>query len=90
MIIGAPEADLVGLLIDAGAAFVFQTFEDPGDLADGNGRSGGTCFIGTAVKGSKLNSAMVVLEIGMLSLVGIFLKRAGLKRESVKRSFSVL
>lgn len=90
MIIGAPEADLAGLLIDAGAAFVFQTFEDQGDLADGNGRSGGTCFIGTAVYGSKLNSAMVVLGIGMLSLVGIFIKRAGLKRESVKRSFSVL
>jgi hypothetical protein len=91
MIIGAPEADLVGLLIDAGAAFVFQTFEeDQGDSAGGSSSSGGSCFIGTAVHGSPLNSVRVVLGFGMLSLVSIFLKRAGHKRNAVKRSCSVL
>jgi hypothetical protein len=90
MIIGAPEADLIGLLIDAGAAFIFQTFEDQGDSAGGSSSSGGSCFIGTAVQGPQLNSAMVVLGIGMLSLVIIFVKGAGRKRRSVKRSCSVL
>jgi hypothetical protein len=83
MIIGAPEADLVGLLIDAGAAFVFQTFKERED-ADGVSKNSGsgTCFIGTAVHGFQLNSAMVVL--GILSLVGIFLKGTRYKRKSVK------
>jgi hypothetical protein len=85
MIIGAPEADLIGLLIDAGAAFVFQTSEDRGDADGGPKSSGsGTCFIGTAVHGFQLNFAMVVLAIGMLGLVGIFLKGTRYKRKSVK------
>jgi hypothetical protein len=83
MIIGAPEADLIGLLIDAGAAFVFQTFEVRKDVNGGLSSGSGTCFIGSAVHGFQLNLAMVVLGIGILSLVGIFLKRAGYKRKSV-------
>ena len=85
MIIGAPETDLVALLIDAGAAYVFQTFDEPEDVDRGSKSSGsGSCFIGIAVHGFQLNLAKVVIGIGILSLVGIFLKGAAYKRKSVK------
>ena len=85
MIIGAPETDLVTLLIDAGAAYVFQTFEESEDGVVSGSKGGGgsgSCFIGTAVHGFQLNFTMVVLGIGILSLLGIFLKVVGHKRKS--------
>jgi hypothetical protein len=81
------------MLIDAGAAFVFQTFEDPDDDDDDDfsrsSSGGGSCFIGTAGQDPVLNPTRAGLGIGMLSLVGIFLKKAGHKRKSVKRSRTV-
>ena len=84
IIIGAPETDLVGMLIDAGAAFVFQTFEAQGAAADASTSSGSACFMGTALHGSQLNSSMVELGMGILSLVIIFIKGAGRKRKALK------
>jgi hypothetical protein len=75
MIVGAPGADLAGMLIDAGAAFVFQTFEDPGDGDDSGERSsGGSCFVEAAGRIPQSDPAIIVLGLGLLSLIGIFLK----------------
>jgi hypothetical protein len=64
IIIGAPDVDLAGLLIDAGAAFVFQTFEAEEESDDKNNNSGSGCFIDTAGSGSGLNPVWFYAVLG--------------------------
>jgi hypothetical protein len=87
MVIGAPGADLVGMLIDAGAAFVFQTFEEDDDDDFSRRSSGsGTCFINSAGQIPQWIPAMIVPGLILLSLMGIFLKAVLCSRRHRKSS----
>jgi hypothetical protein len=92
IIIGAPDVDLGSLLLDAGAAFVFQTFEEQDDSDDGDGGGGGgsssSCFIDTA-RPDGLFGALWCLLTSLIALAVIVLRQAGRKRVVSKRSDEV-
>jgi hypothetical protein len=87
IIIGAPDVDLDSLLLDAGAAFVFQTFEeqddsDDGDDGGGGGSSGLSCFIGTAGTHVHINGLGYLLA-ALMTIALIFLKQVRRKRSQI-------
>lgn len=82
IIIGAPDVDLAGLLIDAGAAFVFQTFRAREDSNGSSSSSGFNCFIDTARSGMQFNSTMCLLG-AIITIVLVFLRHVGRKRRAL-------
>jgi hypothetical protein len=85
IIIGAPDVDLDSLLLDAGAAFVFQTFEeqdDSDDGDDGGGSSGLSCFIGTAGTHVHINGLGYLLA-ALMTIALIVLKQVRRKRSQI-------
>jgi hypothetical protein len=89
IIIGAPDVDLSAMLLNAGAAFVFQIFplrdDSIRDDSSGGGRSVSlNCFIDTASSGVPLNalgSVLIVLSALILFLFGCLgCQRMGSKR----------
>ena len=76
VIVGAPDTDLVGLLIDAGAALVFQPSTAEEDR-DGSNSSGSGCFIDTAGFGLPTNAFWHVLAAA-IAIALLFFRRLGL------------
>ncbi len=87
IIIGAPDVDLDSLLLDAGAAFVFQTFEEQddsngGNVGGGGGGSSSSCFIGTAGTHVHIN-ALGYLLAALLTIALNVLKQVSRKRSQI-------
>ncbi len=87
IIIGAPDVDLGLLTMNAGAVFVFQTFEDEGDS---NGRrssssGSGTCFIDTLRSDLELSTAVYLLAAAIFALVLTLLRYVGCRKIGVRR-----
>ncbi len=91
IIIGAPDVDLDSLLLDVGAAFVFQTFEEEDDSDGGGGGGGGSgssCFIDTA-RSDGLFNALGCLLTAFIALALTVLRQAWRRRVVIKRSDEV-
>ncbi len=84
IIIGAPDVDLVGLLIDAGAAFVFQTFRAREDSDGSSSSSGLNCFIDTASSSMQFNSTTCLLG-AIITIALVLMRHVGRKRRDLNR-----
>ena len=84
IIIGAPDADLVGMLIDAGAAFVFQTFRAREDSDGRSSSSGLNCFIDTARSSMQFNTTWCLLG-AIIAIALAFLRHVGRKGSDLDR-----
>jgi hypothetical protein len=88
LIIGAPDVDLSALLLNAGAAFVFQTIPLRDDSNGGSisGSSGSSnCFIDSASAGSTIDTLAAVL-IAVAAIIIFLLRQVGHSRMVIKRS----
>ena len=92
LVIGAPDVDLSALLLNAGAAYVFQTIRLRDDSNGGSISSRGSssnCFIDSVRSGMPANSQRAVL-IAAAAIIIFLLRRAGAGRGRmvIKRSSS--
>ena len=90
IIIGAPDVDLGLLKMNAGAVFVFLTFEEDGDSNGIPSNSGsGTCFIDTARSGTQIRTPAYLLAAAIFALVLIWLRYVGWIKIDVRRQRSI-
>jgi hypothetical protein len=89
IIIGAPNVDLSAILLNAGAAFVFQMVplrDDSNGVSRSRSSNSLNCFIDSASSGMPLNTLGGMLMTAVTAIIILLLRRLGRNRMVMRRS----